>query len=207
MKAFFLIYKVFTKYKTIETIAKIDDSVFTINLDKDTIEAGETIKIETTKYKENVTLISSNPEIIKTEGDTIIGVAEGEATIYASYNEEKSNELTLKCIFNLNEIVLDNSELEIVIGGEQKIIATLVPENSTYKELNWQSSDNSIATVEDGLVKGCKEGRKGHIQGRRIVKWFWSSSHNWSDTGYITPDNGCFGKGFPRLGRKPLGIG
>lgn len=159
VSAFFLIYKVFTKYKTIETIAKIDDSVFTINLDKDTIEAGETIKIETTKYKENVTLISSNPEIIKTEGDTIIGVAEGEATIYASYNEEKSNELTLKCIVNLNEIVLDKSELEIVIGGEQKIIATLVPENSTYKELNWQSSDNSIATVEDGLVKGCKEGR------------------------------------------------
>ena len=92
-------------------------------------------------------------------GDTIIGVAEGEATIYASYNEEKSNELTLKCIVNLNEIVLDKSELEIVIGGEQKIIATLVPENSTYKELNWQSSDNSIATVEDGLVKGCKKGR------------------------------------------------
>lgn len=65
VSAFFLIYKVFTKYKTIKTIAKIDDSVFTINLDKDTIEAGETIKIETTKYKENVTLVSSNPEIIK----------------------------------------------------------------------------------------------------------------------------------------------
>lgn len=155
----FLIYRAFIKYKTVETISNIDNSIFTIRIDKDMIGVGESVKILFTKYKENVTLVSENPEIIKTEKDSIIGVAEGETKIYAICNNEISNEIMLKCIVNLEEINLDKTEIEVLIGGEQKITAILIPENTTYKELEWKSSDESIATVKNGVVKGNKEGK------------------------------------------------
>lgn len=157
--SFFLIYKAFTNYESVETVAKIESPVFTVNINKNIIEVGEKIEVEVTKYKENVILESSNPEIIKVEGKSIIGVSEGEAIIYATYNDEKSNELSLKCVVNLNKIILDKTELEVLINEEEKITATLVPENATYKELNWESSDESIATVQNGLIKGNKEGK------------------------------------------------
>lgn len=157
--SFFLIYKAFTNYESVETVAKIESPVFTVNINKNIIEVGEKIEVEVTKYKENVILESSNPEIIKVEGKSIIGVSEGEAIIYATYNDEKSNELSLKCVVNLSKIILDKTELEVLINEEEKITATLVPENATYKELNWESSDESIATVQNGLIKGHKEGK------------------------------------------------
>lgn len=155
----FLIYKAFTKYRAVEPVFKTDDSVFTLIVNKSTIEVGEKLEVEVTKYKESVILKSSNPEIIKVEGESIIGVSEGEASIYAIYNDEISNEISLKCVVNLEEIILDKNEVDVLINEEAKIIATLVPENTTYKELNWKSSDESIATVENGLIKGHKEGK------------------------------------------------
>ncbi len=155
----FLVYKAITKNSIISTMSKVDDSVFSIAIDKEAIGVGENVKVETTKYKENVSLVSSDPEVIKVEGDTITGITEGEAVIYATYNDEKSNELQIKCIVKLDEITLDKNEIEVVIGGEQKLVATVFPENATYKELKWTSSDESIATIENGIVKGKKEGK------------------------------------------------
>lgn len=155
----FLGYKAIINNSTISTMSKVDNTIFSIAINKEEINVGESIKVESIKYKENVVLVSSNPEIIKTEGDTITGIAEGEAVIYATYNNEKSNELKLRCIVNLEEIILDKNELEMVIGEEKRVVATIVPENATYKELKWSSSDESIATIENGIIKGKKEGK------------------------------------------------
>lgn len=155
----FLIYNAFTRYRLVEPVFKADDSVFTLIVNKSVIEVGEKLEVEVTRYKENVILQSSNPEIIKVEGESIIGVSEGEASIYAIYNDEISNEISLKCVVNLEKIILDKNEVDILINEDAKIIATLVPENTTYKKLEWKSSDESIATVENGLIKGHKEGK------------------------------------------------
>lgn len=155
----YVTYKVVTYNKSLETTAEIDNGKFIISTDKNTIQVGENVEVKVTKHKENVILKSSNPQIIKIEGKKIIGVAEGEATIYATHEQEKSNELKLKCIVDLDEIVLDKSEVILLIGKQQQINAKLVPENSTYKDLNWKSSDESIATVENGLITGIKEGK------------------------------------------------
>lgn len=157
--SFFIAYKIFVKYKEIQTVSEIDNFVLTIDADKSIIGIGESIEVEISKYKENVVLKSSNPDVIKTEGKNIIGVSEGEAVIYATYNNEKSNELSIRCVVNLNEIILDKTELEIFINQEEKITANLNPENSTYKELRWKSDDESIATVDNGLIRGHKEGK------------------------------------------------
>lgn len=156
--AIFTIYKAFTKYQAIETISNAKEQIFQINLSKDTIEVGESIEVEITGCEENATLISSNEEIIKIEGKRIIGISEGEASIYAVYNNIKSKEIEIKCIINLNEIVLDKTELTIFIKDKTELKASLFPENSTYKELMWKSSDDSIVTVEDGKIEANKEG-------------------------------------------------
>lgn len=156
--AIFTIYKAFTKYQTIETISNAEEQIFQINLSKDTIEVGESIEVEITGCEENATLISSNEEVIKVEGKRIIGISEGEASIYAIYNNIKSKEIEIKCIINLNEIVLDKTELTIFIKDKTELKASLFPENSTYKELMWKSSDDNIVTVEDGKIEANKEG-------------------------------------------------
>ena len=162
----FFVYKAITKGKTIQTIAKInnsaieiDNSIFKLSLNKEIVDVGEIIKPQVTKFEGEFTLISSNPDIIRIEGDNIIGVSEGEANIYAVHNEEKSNEITLTCVVDLKEITLDKTELTILINNEKEIKATLVPKNTTYKNLTWKSSNESVATVKDGVVKGHKEGK------------------------------------------------
>lgn len=54
------------------------------------------------------------------------------------------------------EISLEKQEVEI--GDELILIATVKPDNTTNKEVAWESSDATIATVENGVVRGLKKG-------------------------------------------------
>lgn len=54
------------------------------------------------------------------------------------------------------EISLEKQEVEI--DDELILIATVKPDNTTNKEVAWESSDATIATVENGVVKGLKKG-------------------------------------------------
>ena len=47
----FLGYKAITGNNVISTMAKVDNSVFSISINKEEINVGEIIKIESTKYK------------------------------------------------------------------------------------------------------------------------------------------------------------
>ena len=60
------------------------------------------------------------------------------------------------------EVLVESMELngktEMNEGEEQTLTLTVVPEYATNKEVVWSSSDDSIATVENGLVKAIKSG-------------------------------------------------
>ena len=51
-------------------------------------------------------------------------------------------------------ITLDKSELFVTRGYHDNLVATIMPENTTYKDVVWESSDENTATVNNGNVYG-----------------------------------------------------
>lgn len=56
------------------------------------------------------------------------------------------------------EITLDKTTLSIEKGKEATITANITPQNATNKQLNWTSSDEAVATVENGVVSAVAVG-------------------------------------------------
>lgn len=55
-------------------------------------------------------------------------------------------------------VTLDQSEAEIEVGGTVTLTPTIVPSNATTKTVTWESSDDAVATVANGVVTGVTEG-------------------------------------------------
>ena len=49
-------------------------------------------------------------------------------------------------------VTLDQTAVELEIGGTATLVATVTPENATDKTVTWTSSDEAVATVQDGVV-------------------------------------------------------
>lgn len=52
-------------------------------------------------------------------------------------------------VISVTGVSLNKAEYTIVKGGEVTIIATVMPESATNKNITWKSSDETIATVDD----------------------------------------------------------
>ncbi|OAB30164.1 hypothetical protein PMSD_20440 [Paenibacillus macquariensis subsp. defensor] len=59
----------------------------------------------------------------------------------------------------VTDITIDNSSLTLNVGGSSELKATITPSNATNKAVIWSSSDESIASVADGIVVGVKPGK------------------------------------------------
>ena len=57
------------------------------------------------------------------------------------------------------ELQVSPSSINILVGEEDDITATIIPENATYKNLTWTSSNPNIASVDNGKVTGVSAGR------------------------------------------------
>ena len=62
-------------------------------------------------------------------------------------------------IVHVTSVSLDQSSLELSVGEIYEFVATVLPENATNKELIWSSSDESVLTVNDGVITAIKEGK------------------------------------------------
>lgn len=59
----------------------------------------------------------------------------------------------------VKRVEISNSFIEIYVDEEFKLKAYVYPDNATNKEVVWSSTDEDIATVTDGLVKGIEVGQ------------------------------------------------
>ena len=55
-------------------------------------------------------------------------------------------------------VTLDQSAVELEIGGTATLVATVTPEDATDKTVTWTSSDEAVATVQDGVVTAVAAG-------------------------------------------------
>lgn len=121
------------------------------------------------KYCKNCGDIIEKGEVIKAEGhlwsDWSIKAlptitSEGiEERICKRCSKIESRNIPKLTKIPVDEIKVDKSEIELVIGDAFSLIATVKPDNATYKSVYWSSSDTSIATVdENGVVTAVAPG-------------------------------------------------
>lgn len=66
--------------------------------------------------------------------------------------------------FNIIELVdvesinINKSQYDIIVGESKTIDVTILPEKATYKDLYWTIEDNSIASINNGVITGLKTG-------------------------------------------------
>ncbi len=114
-----------------------------------------------TAINKNVTWSSSNESVAKVNNGIITAIGIGEA--YISVTSTDDSNITNKCHVTVKpvyvtSIYFDASSYEIEVGSTQTITTSILPKNATYKELEWNSSNTNVATVENGIVKGLSSG-------------------------------------------------
>ena len=142
-----------------------------VTLDKTQIqlEEGTTEKITATIEPNNTTQdkriswYTQNPEVATVVDGIVTAKGEGSTIITASTTNGK----TAICIVTvvakeipITSVVLDKSSMELEVGDKEIITATVRPEYTTQsKEITWESSNTSVATVVNGVVTAKSEGK------------------------------------------------
>ena len=152
------------KYKTC-VINVTDGSVpiQSISLNESTInmEIGESETLEATVLPENatdksVTWTSEDPTIATVEDGVVTAVAEGHTTIIATGSDGITWAGCSVYVTDPNPSVksvsLNESTLEIDLGENSTLTATVMPYNAVDKSVTWESSDTDVATVANGVI-------------------------------------------------------
>lgn len=143
------------------TAIKLSDTAIELEVDgTKTLTAELTPEGSTDK----VTWSSSDEEVAVVDKATgkITAKAVGEATITATANENVSATckvtVTAKTIA-VESVTLDKTAATVEEGETVQLTATVKPDEATDKTVTWSTSDETIATVKDGLVTAVKEGK------------------------------------------------
>ena len=140
-----------------------------IILDKKEIEmnVGSVDKITSTIVPEDasdqdIEWISNNKDVvITTQNGVIRAVGAGEADIVV---QTKKGKVKSSChikvsVIEVEKIELSTNYIQLGIGNQSKVIAKVLPENASYQNVSYKSSDSSIVTVDEyGNIKALKDG-------------------------------------------------
>lgn len=126
---------------------------------KKTMSVGETSQLTATVLPEGVLdktitwkIDYENIGTIDNEGN-ITAIAEGETKVSAIVDN-----VTAICALTVVPVAVESVSLNEItkkmsVNETLQLIATILPENATYKDINWTSSNEDVATVDDnGLV-------------------------------------------------------
>jgi len=137
-----------------------------ISLDKEeaTINEGETVTLTATitpdnATNKNITWSTSDENVATVKDGVVTGVNVGTATITVTTED---GEYTATCTITVKAVVtgvkLDRETLKVMVGQKGNLTATVLPEKASNKNITWSTSDETIATVVDGVVTGVKVG-------------------------------------------------
>ncbi len=134
-----------------------------------TMKVGETIPLSAEVFPEDandrsVTWVSNNTDVATVDENTglVTAINLGDVEIIATANGGK--DVSATCNVSVVPTLAENvivlpEEVELQVGYSSKLEATVYPETTTEKTINWSSSDDSIATVDAyGTVTAIKLG-------------------------------------------------
>ena len=110
----------------------------------------------------NKTLVwtSSNEAVARVENGIVVAIADGEATVIVSAVDGSDASASCHVIVRtlVTEIILSENNLSLKEREFKEISATVLPNDATNAEVIWASSDESVATVQNGLILAHKLG-------------------------------------------------
>lgn len=140
------------------TVLPIAASGVIIRPESTSLLIGESIQLEATVQPENTTdktiTWESLDETIATvtEDGMVEAVGLGKTRITATSGEASGFvEITVDPIL-AEELILNVTEVNLLVGSTATLSATIEPENTTNKDITWSSSDEEIAQVSDGVI-------------------------------------------------------
>jgi uncharacterized protein YjdB len=131
------------------------------------VNIGETSQLTATVTTETATnrtiswSSSNNSVLTVDQNGKIKGIRVGKATVYARATDGSgmSGSVSIEVINPVTSISVSPTSVSIPEGRSTKVSATVSPSNATYRDVEWSSSDTSIATVDyDGEITGLKAG-------------------------------------------------
>ena len=148
-------------------LSKIDEKYLDTEKTKLQLTVGDEVTLSFTILPEEmasteVELTAADATILSIDGLKVKALKEGETTVTA-----KAGEKTAECTVTVKaatvavtSVTLDKTELALTIGDEAvQLTATVKPDNATDADVDWSSSDVSVATVDgSGLVTAVADG-------------------------------------------------
>ena len=146
-------------------ITVIATPVEKVALDKTsvTLKAGESATLTATVSPDDatdktVTWTSSNEDVATVSNGVVIAIKVGTATITAQAGDKTATCNVTVDATPVTSVTLDKTKASLKVNETVTLMATVKPDDATDKTVTWTSSDESIATVKDGVVTAHKLG-------------------------------------------------
>lgn len=136
-----------------------------ITLDKTTLSlsVGETAQLTATVKPDDATdktvaWSSSDESVAKVDNGKVTALKSGKATVTAECGG-RTAECAITVTVPVSSITLDKTTLSLAVGETATLAATVKPDDATDKTVAWSSSDESVASVDNGKVTALKSGK------------------------------------------------
>ena len=158
----------YTSTCTVNVVDTIELKGITIN--KTTLRLkeknSETLKITfnpSNATNKKITWKSSNSNIATVDNNgTVKAIKPGSATITAVSNDGgyvATSKVTVEALSKkVTGVSLDKKEIQLVAGEEGTLKATINPSYAENKNIKWESSNEKVATVKDGVISAKRKG-------------------------------------------------
>ena len=149
------------KEQTAEAAAQVS-ALVTVAVEEESLRVGESTEIKA-QLPGNVgytvaDLVSENTDVVKVEGNTLVGVAPGTASVKGNLHLEKGKK-PFEVSVTVYEPRLENTSMptHIAIGDKLPLEAFITGEEG-FVDAEWSVSDEKIAVLEDGKLVGKADG-------------------------------------------------
>ena len=139
--------------------ARVNVTGVTLNKSATTLYVGDSETLTATvapadATNKTVSWTSDDESVATVEDGEITAVGVGSATITATTED---GDFTATCDVTVNpvavtSVALNKTSTSITYGNTETLTATILPANATNKNIVWTSSNESVATVEDGVI-------------------------------------------------------
>ncbi len=118
------------------------------------IEMDSSTKVRWSSSNENVAIVENGKITARSIGNTIITVSteDGKYKDTCNVTVIKKETSTEPTIIPITSIFLNKSSISLYIGDTETLVATILPNNATDKDLLWSSSNSNIVSVENGKI-------------------------------------------------------